>query len=316
MVIGQDGIELRWRRRTVVLPWQDVEYWWLGVPATPAGRAKGGGGRRALLVKPAAHVTDPGAGPRRAIWVDRWERWAVCEPALTDETPDETLTALRHFAGRLEASAVRADAGVGAVDSDLHTTVGPTQAYLPKIFNGTAIGSLIVVLLVFVTAWVLAGDFVFDAVVAGFMALVLLGVAAISFAEAGYLWWHWRQQRTVTVMPDGVAVRTVRYDAMLPWHDVAYWTVGTGSKLSTTFFMGLKNAPNPALRRPVRDIVLAVPAGHVQDPTVGPLGSSWSARHRAWVLCKVSHTNATTTEIVGLLRRFSPEKEVAHADRT
>lgn len=306
LVIGEHGIELRRRRRTVVLPWDDVEYWWLGIPATAAGRQKGGAGRLCLLVKPAAHVDDPAAGSRRSVWIDRWQRWAVCEPALTDEKPNEIVTAMRHFAGRLEAHVIRADAG--AVGNDTHT-VGPTTTYLPKLVNVLVIGSVILGAMVMS---LVAAPGIVDAAGIGILvlALALLTVVVISYGEAAYLWWHWRQHRTMTVSVDGIALRTRQHDVTIPWDEIAHWTVGIGSR-KLTLFMGARNAPNRAVRTPVRDIVLAVPAEHVQDPTAGPLGTSWSRRHRAWVLCQVSHTNATTGEIVGLLRRFSAEKEAA-----
>lgn len=302
LTIGADGIELRHRRQTVLLPWTDLEYWWLGFPG--AGGQKRG--RLCVLAKPAPHVAAPDSGPRGSIWVQRWRRWLICEPQLTDEQSGEVVAAMRHFAGRLEAHVVRANApagsavhAVGEVDSDVHTSVGPTPIYPPKIVNAAVIGLLIAG---FFTAMVVAGL----PLAASFVFLPIIAVAVGAFAEAGYLFWHWRQQRTITVTADGVEVRTRRYAVTVPWQDVAYWTVGTGPRLSTTFFMGAKRAPNPAVRVPVRDVVLAVPAEHVRD---GSLRQLWSSRHQAWEICKVTHTDATTGEIQALLRRFAPGKE-------
>lgn len=302
LTIGADGIELRHRRQTVQLPWTDLEYWWLGFPAA-AGQKRG---RLCVLARPAPHVATPDAGPRGSVWVQRWRRWLICEPQLTDERPGEVVAAMRYFAGRLEAHVVRANApagsavhAVGEVDGDVHTSVGPSPIYPPKIVNAAGIGLVIAAFFVALVGWglPLAASLVF---------LPLLAVAVGAFAEAGYLFWHWRQQRTLTVTADGVEVRTRRYTVTVPWQEVAYWTVGTGPRLSTTFFMGAKRAPNPAVRVPVRDVVLAVPAEHARDASRRPL---WSSRHQAWELCKVTHTDVATGEIQALLRRFAPGKE-------
>lgn len=96
--VDRGGVTLWFRGRQVVIPWQDVDCWWLGVPQTRWGRRLG------LHVRPAAHVTDPGGGARSVVWYQSVGCWLVGEPDLLDGSVDELLTALRTAAPQLEAA--------------------------------------------------------------------------------------------------------------------------------------------------------------------------------------------------------------------
>lgn len=93
--LGANGIVVRTRWREVVIPWADIESWWVGVPGDFFGRfAK----REMVLATPAAHITDPKEGPRRVLWSRRYRNWVICQPALTDGTTEEVVAALKKFA--------------------------------------------------------------------------------------------------------------------------------------------------------------------------------------------------------------------------
>src|SRR5690606_3768688 len=150
-----------------------------------------------------------------SVWVDSWQGWAVCEPQLTDERPGEIVPAMRHFAGRQQAHVVRSDApadsavhALGAVDSDVHTDVGPTAIYPAKMANAAGIGLVILAFLAFAAVLLLRGPV--DGVPLGMvvLCLALFSVAVLSFVELGYVYWNWRQHRTMTVSPVRIEIRT------------------------------------------------------------------------------------------------------------
>lgn len=327
--IGAHGIDLQWRGARIALPWTDMEYWWLGVPADSAGRAKGGVGRVALLVRPAGHVTDPTTGPRRMLWSSSRERWTVCEPDLTDGNANEIAAAMRHFAGQLEAHLVRSSesanglARAGEVDADLQTVIAPSPVLLPKAVNATVLSALFVgfpIAAFGVAAGVDTGgdpgsssssEPEWGLVGIGLVfAVAWLVLVVVTLYEAAYLWSVYLNRRVVSVTGSGFVLRRGAHTTTLPWSDVASWSVAQGSR-RLTFFMGVRRHPNPAVRVPVRDIILLRPASHVQPSGTGDLKALWSRHQQAWVICKVVHTNLTTAEICGVLRRFAPGKETA-----
>lgn len=107
LLFGPHGIQLRWQRQTVEIPWSYVRSWWLGVPpgaARAAMASETGAPRPVLLVEPAEQVTDPGAGPRRTVWSRRRQVWQVCEPSLIDGTTQEVMAALERYAPELAAT--------------------------------------------------------------------------------------------------------------------------------------------------------------------------------------------------------------------
>lgn len=330
LTVGTHGIQLQWRGTTIVIAWQEVACWSLDVPATESGQRKIGAGRVALQVQPAAHVSQPDAGPRRTIWARRWHRWVVCEPDLTDGTVDEIAVAMRNFAGPLEAHVVASRTQPGTQPAgQAQATIGMSQVLRDK-----ARMSVLMCLVVLALPIGITGAFVYSRIRYGFegpdvtgadggieWSLVAFGVfmgglilvaVVLSIVELGYLWYSYLKNATVTVTAAGLQLRSRWYDVLLPWNDVEYWTVGTGSTFSTTFFMGVRHHPNLFLRRPVRDVILAKPAAHVLDPAAPPFGTFWSARHGAWQVCKVSHANATTGEIFNILRHFASRKEADH----
>jgi hypothetical protein len=92
---NREGVSVRTRGRTVVLPWSDIDSWWVGVPCDyPAQKVQ----RELVLATPATHVTQPDTGPRRLLWSRQRRKWVICEPTLTDGTTAEIVAAMTTFA--------------------------------------------------------------------------------------------------------------------------------------------------------------------------------------------------------------------------
>lgn len=95
LTIESSGISLRSRGRTASIPWVDIASWSVEVPDDAAARRV----RRAMvLAKPASHVTEPGAGSLRILWVRRLGRWVICQPAQLDASADEIASAMERYA--------------------------------------------------------------------------------------------------------------------------------------------------------------------------------------------------------------------------
>lgn len=86
-------VHTRWRK--VVIPWDDIESWWVGVPEDVIARASQ---RVMVLATPGPEVTSPAAKSRRLLWSRRRRSWIICQPTLTDGTTEEILAALEKFA--------------------------------------------------------------------------------------------------------------------------------------------------------------------------------------------------------------------------
>jgi hypothetical protein len=95
LTFDPDRVVVHTRWRNVVIPWTDIESWWVGVPKDVIARTSQ---RVMVLAAPGPHVTDPAAKSRRLLWSRLRRSWIICQPTLTDGTTEEIIAALEKFA--------------------------------------------------------------------------------------------------------------------------------------------------------------------------------------------------------------------------
>lgn len=96
LVLGEAGIDVTVSGRPFSLAWSDVEAWSLGDWVLGRLRATV---NPALVVWPAAHVDDAGAGNDRPLWVSGGRCWRLGRTRYLDGTAEELEAAMTHFAG-------------------------------------------------------------------------------------------------------------------------------------------------------------------------------------------------------------------------
>jgi hypothetical protein len=103
LIFSAEGIDLKQRGKRLVIPWEDIGSWWIGIPDHYLSRR--GLGWAVLRVRPAAHVANPADVPWRLFWSKRRKQWSICTPDLIGATDHEIITAMNQYVPHLREPA-------------------------------------------------------------------------------------------------------------------------------------------------------------------------------------------------------------------